>query len=426
MEDNSGFRTQDHLSTVLRFVFFSAFLAIIYSECLTVTVAADGMETRPVYTIRTGDQLLITVVGYEKELTALVVVRPDGMVTYPVVGDVKAAGLTIAQLSSAIREKLSDLGYYKSPQVTVQLRQPRQEIIYVSGDVKDPGQKTFPKTANVVEVLAAAGWFQETADLANARIMKKRKEAVPEIIPIDLEKLLKEEFMEQGVFSGELFSDRFMLSDGDVLVIPSGIREERVNIIGQVNASGQYQVKSEISLVEALALAGGALEGTADLKHIRIIKADDSVVIVDATQAWSEKNSSVLPSHPDKDTPSPVYRVMVQPGDSVFVPEKGKVNILGSVQNQGRFDVDGEISIIEALTLAGIDRNTNLKKLRIVRSTGEQVAVDASKIWSQQVQEYDEKLAPGDTLIVPRSRTINWGAVSTVVLTFSTLYAIFR
>ena len=426
MVDNSGFRTQEHLFTVLRLVFFSAFLAIIHSECLTVNVAADGMETRPLYTIRTGDQLLITVVGYEKELTALVVVRPDEMVTYPVVGDVKAAGLTIAQLSSAIGEKLSDLGYYESPQVTVQLRQPRREIIYVSGDVKDPGQKTFPRSANVIEALAAAGWFEETADLANARIIKKRKEAAPEIVPIDLEKLLKKEFMEQGVVSGELFSDRFMLSDGDVLVVPSGIREERVNIIGRVYASGQYQVKSEISLVEALALAGGAVEGTADLKHIRIIRADDSVVIADATRAWAEKNSSVSPSHPDKDTPSPVYRVMVQPGDSVLVPEKGKVNILGSVQNQGKFDVDGEISIIEALTLAGIDRDSNLKKLRIVRSTGEQVTVDASKIWSQQVQGYDERLAPGDTLIVPRSMRINWGAVSPVVLTFSTLYAIFR
>lgn len=426
MEDNSRFRAQEYLSMALRLTICSAFLFTIHSRCLTVTFAADEMETRPVYNIRAGDQLLITVVGYEKELTALVVVRPDGMVTYPVVGDVKAAGLTIAQLSSAIGEKLSDLDYYKSPQVTVQLRQPRQEIIYVSGDVKDPGQKTFPGTANVIEVLAAAGWFEETADLANARIVKKRKEAAPEIVPIDLEKLLKKEFMEQGVVSGELFSDRFMLSDGDVLVVPSGIREERVNIIGQVHASGQYQVKSEISLVEALALAGGALEGTADLKHIRIIKADHSVVIADVTRAWSEKNSSVLPSHPDKDTPSPLYRVMVQPGDSVFVPEKGKVNILGSVRNQGRFDVDGEISIIEALTLAGIDRDTNLKKLKIVRSTGEQVTVDASKIWSQQVQEYDERLAPGDTLIVSTSMRINWGAVSTVVLTFSTLYAIFR
>lgn len=422
MGDNSGFRTQEYLPTVLRLIFFLAFLVIIHSGCVTVTFAADEMETRPAYTIRNGDQLLITVVGYEKELTALVVVRPDGMVTYPVVGDVKAAGLTIAQLSSIISEKLSDLGYYESPQVTVQLRQPRQESIYVSGDVKDPGQKTFPGTANVIEVLAAAGWFRETADLANARIIKKRKDAAPEIVPVDLEKLLKREFMEQGVFSGELFSDRFMLSDGDVLVVPSGIREERVNIIGRVHASGQYQVKSEISLVEALALAGGALEGTADLKHIRIIRADDSVVIADATRAWAEKSSS----RPDKDTPSSVYRVMVQPGDSVFVPEKGKVNILGSVQNQGQFDVDGETSIIEVLTLAGIGRDTNLKNLKIIRGTGEQVTVDASKIWSQQVQEYDVKLAPGDTLIVPRSMRINWGAVSSVVLIFSTLYAIFR
>jgi len=278
----------------------------------------------------------------------------------------------------------------------------------------------------VIEVLAAAGWFEETADLANARIIKKRKGAAPEVVPIDLEKLLKTDFMEQGGISGELLFDRFMLSDGDVLVVPSGIKEARVNIIGQVNAPGQFQVKSEISLIEALALAGGALEGTADLKHIRIMKADDSVITANATRAWAERKPSISPSSQNKDTPNLIYQDMVQPGDSVFVPEKGKVNILGSVRNQGQFDVDGEISIIEALTLAGIDKDTNLKKLRIVRSTGEQFTVDASKIWSQQIQEYDERLAPGDTLIVPRSRSINWGAISTVVLIFSTLYAILR
>jgi len=55
---------------------------------------------------------------------------------------------------------------------------------YVAGDVVDPGQKIFPRPVNVVEALAAAGWFEETADLTNARIIRTRGKQ-KEIIPVD-------------------------------------------------------------------------------------------------------------------------------------------------------------------------------------------------------------------------------------------------
>ncbi len=151
-------------------------------------------EARPIYIINVGDQLLITVFGHE-ELTALVTVRPDGKIAYPMTGDVDAAGSTIAQLSSVISERLSGLGYYENPQVTVQLKEPSQEIIYIFGDVKEPGQKRFSEPVNVVEVLAAAGGYIKTADLANARIRKKQGE----VISVDLENLLKKDIIDQGV-----------------------------------------------------------------------------------------------------------------------------------------------------------------------------------------------------------------------------------
>lgn len=383
---------------------------------------------RPVYTISAGDQLLITVVGHEKELTALVTVRPDGMITYPVVGDMDAAGFTIAQLSSDISERLSDLGYYENAQVTVQLKNSSQETIYVFGDVKEPGQKKFPVPVNVIDVLAAAGGYEETADLASVRIIKKQKN----VVSVDLKKLLKDSIIDRGVVSNELLNDEFILEDGDVLIIPSAVKEDRINIIGHVQKPGQYAVKSTVSLISALALAGGTLETSADLKHIKIIKADGSIVIADATHIWNRIDEKCLPSnlspHQTENITEadPNYQKLIQPGDSVFVPEKGKVSILGSVKNQGQFAVDGEIGVIEALALAGVEENANLKKLRIVRGTGEQITLNASKIWKQPGREFEEKLAPGDTLIIPRTFRINWSAVSTSVLILSTLYAIFR
>lgn len=402
-------------------------MVVLAADEADKTSRIDDVKAQPVYIINPGDQLLITVFGHERELTAieLVVVRPDGMITYPIVGEVEAAGLTILQLTAVIRERL--WGYYEDPQLTVQLRESTLGIVYVFGAVKEPGQKKFPRPVSVIEALASAGQLEETADPAKAKIIKKGKE----VISVDLSALLKSDVLDQDVVVDELLSDRFMLEDGDVLIVPSAVR---INIIGQVNAPGRYYIKTPINLLEALALAGGTSDLTADLKHVKIIRSDGSVEAVDITRAWSDNDSDNRKDSRKKSAQSegmtnPVYYLMVQPGDTVVVPEKGKINIMGFVLNQGQFVVDDEINLVEALVMAGIDKNSNLKKLRIIRSTGEQVIVDASRVLRKNVQadeeKLGEKLSAGDTLFVPSAFRINWSAVSVSTLVISTLYAVF-
>ena len=406
------------------YVAYTAFLLAISLWCCKAVLATDEVQSSQPYVISFGDQLLITVFGHEKELTSLVVVREDGMITYPWVGDIEAVGLTTMELSSAIGEKLVD--YYENPQVTVQLKNSSRETIFVLGDVKEPGRIVFADPVSVVKAVAAAGGFLRTADLANAKILKRWGET----IPVDLERFLKKGLMEQGIVSDELSDDRFTLGNGDVLIIPSAVKEEQVSIIGHVRESGCYTVKSSISLIEALALAGGPLENTADLRHVKIIGMDGSLVVADATRAWADTSLNQRSTHTtprqNEGKTNPLDQCIINPGDSVFVPEKGKINVIGSVKTQGQFSVDGDIGVIEALALAGVEDNAKLDKLRIIRSTGEQLTVDASRVWKQGAQEAEERLAPGDTLVVPRAFRINWTAVSTIALIFSTLYAIFR
>ncbi len=83
--------------------------------------------------------------------------------------------------------------------------------------------------------------------------------------------------------------------------------------------------------------------------------------------------------------------------------------------------------MIEALALGGIKEGADLKRLKIVRSSGEQVTVDASDIWKHPELYAKEKLGADDTLVVPPKRfKINWSAVSAFVIVFSTLYAMFK
>jgi len=391
---------------------------MIYLGLSGSLIYAEDIESSSVYTIKPGDQLLITVFGHETELTALVVVRPDGMITYPVVGDVKAAGYTVSKVSDIIGERLR--GFYKDPQVTVQLKESTLGVIYVFGAVLDPGQKRFPRAVSVIEALAAAGKPEESADLSKARIIKKDK-----VIWVNLEKILKSDILEKSISIDEFSSDELMMEDGDVLVIPYA---ERITVIGYVYKPGQYFVKSGISLMETLALAGGSFGENADLKHVRIIRKDGSIEIVNIKNIWANDDKKKVPFEGDSSlrlsTDVSGYYCIVYPGDSVVVPEKEKIRIVGTVKMQGQFPVDGEISVLEALAMTGVDEESNLKKLIILRSTGEKVNVDASKIWRQGEQVAKEKIRPGDTLVVPAKYKVNWNAISVSLAVFSTIYAI--
>ena len=397
---------------------------VFFFCCASTAISDDNGGDRQEYIIGCGDQLLITVVGHEEELTASVIVRPDGMISYDVIGNIEVAGLTITQLSSAIRERLLNSGYYSDPKVTVRLKESRQDI-YVIGDVIEPGIKKLVKPVNVIEALALAGGYKESADLANAMIIRKK-----EIIPVNLE-LLKNLPSNQESTIIELSKDKYLLKIDDVLNIPSAIKERQINVIGHVQKPGTYPVKSLISIIEALALAGGALQDTADLRHIVII-TDKDVKTIDATQSWITINhqtqiSSEQISSEDSDSLFLANTKFIQPGDSVIVPEKGKLSVLGVVEKQGQIVVDGEITIIEVLALAGVKEGANLKEIRVVKASGQEVTMDVSRLWKQPNQYLGEKLGPGDTVVVPaKPFRINWNAISAVVMVFSTLYAVFR
>lgn len=396
---------------------FVSFFLITCLWCSVPFVNADEVAERRAYIINIGDQLLISVVGHENESTVLAVVRPDGMISYRATGDVKAAGLTIVQLSHAISKRLSTLKFYENPQVTVQLEVSRHENVYIFGDVEISGLKQFPGPVNVVEALAAAGGFKDTADLASAIIIKTRKK---EVIPVDLKVLLDD----QDAISDKLLNDRFTLEDGDVLIVPSSLKAERVSVIGFVREPGEYPVKSKTTLVKILAIAGGPVEPDADLRHIRVIRPDGSVTITDVTRSWAGEGQISRNSSSDGNKITPVIPY-IHPGDSVFVPEKGKLNIFGAVKIQGQFGVDDEISIIEALAMAGIEKDSNLGKLRIIRSTGERFTVDASEIWKRPGPEAEITLSPGDTLIVPTVFKINWNMINVGVLILGWAIALF-
>ncbi len=390
-----------------------SFGLILFIFCLFICVfdlmADDDLYQE--YTVNRGDQLIITIVGYSGDQPEPVIVRPDGMITYGDAGEIKAAGLTISQLSASIRDKLVKSGYYADPRVTVQFKESSQFGVYVIGEVSDPGQKNFARPVSVIEALASVGGYLRNADLANATIIRQKKK----IIPINLE-FLKSDPKTQESQVNEIPDENFILTSGDVLSIPSIMKEKQLSVIGHVHKPGVFSVSMNVNIIEALALVEGALEDTADLRNIMVI-SDYGTKTINAMEIWNAENIKN----------SPAYERSIKPGDCVIVPEIGKISILGIVEKQGRYPISDKISIVEALSLSGIKDNADLKKVKVVRANGEELTLDMSKLWKQPNLYCQEMINSGDIIIVPAKRfAINWNAVYSAVMVFSTLYAVFK
>jgi len=130
-----------------------AFLAILAIMGAIVMAAPASAESS--YRLGSGDQVRITVFG-EPDLTGQFAVDGSGVVAFPLIGEVKAAGGTARDLEKAIGAKLRD-GYLKNPTVNVEVLSFRP--FFILGEVKAPGSYPYKNGLNVMNAVALAGGY---------------------------------------------------------------------------------------------------------------------------------------------------------------------------------------------------------------------------------------------------------------------------
>src|SRR5438128_1522795 len=121
-------------------------------------VAADQTVD---YVVGPHDVLTITVWD-QTDLSGKFAVEADGTFTFPLIGRLKAGGLTLREVEQALKQRLTD-GFFKNPQVTVAIEQYRSQRIFIVGEVRQAG--TYPLTGDMtlIEALARAGSTTATA-----------------------------------------------------------------------------------------------------------------------------------------------------------------------------------------------------------------------------------------------------------------------
>jgi polysaccharide export outer membrane protein len=158
------------------------------------------------YVIGETDVLNVRVAG-QSDLTGNYTVRLDGMIVFPYVGEIRAAGAPLAVFNRNLRDELST--YYKDPQVTVEVEEYNSCVVYVLGEVAKPGVYKFEGRTTLLETVAEAGGYERSAARASTMVVRSFLEE-PQVMRIDMEKVIDEGAITLNI----------PLEKGDVVVIP--------------------------------------------------------------------------------------------------------------------------------------------------------------------------------------------------------------
>ncbi len=179
---------------------------------VTFSVSVAGAEE---YRLSAGDVLTIGVWGYEDLQTKDLVVRPDGNIAFPLVGEIQVAGSSSAQLTEVLTTGLSE--YVKNPKVTINIAKFHTTRVYVLGMVAKPGLYELEKQHNLLDAIGIAGSY--TKEAAKKRVTIIRKDHTKTPIKVNLMNIWEKGDMTQNIALGD--GDVVYLSDNGQISIPS-------------------------------------------------------------------------------------------------------------------------------------------------------------------------------------------------------------
>ena len=191
---------------MIRFPAIVLSIILLAVHFFQVTHADEGTASGEIYRIQPGDVLEISV-WKEESLLREVLVRPDGGLSFPLVGNIQAAGKSVEALQAEVAEHLTK--YIPDPVVTVSIRQLSGNKVYVIGKVARPGEFVANRYMDVVQALSVAGGMTPYAASNKVKVLR-RENGVLKSIP----------FRYGDIEKGEDLDQNIILQSGDVVLVP--------------------------------------------------------------------------------------------------------------------------------------------------------------------------------------------------------------
>jgi polysaccharide biosynthesis/export protein len=216
-----------------------AWLALLILALWLVSVPAWAQKMREV--IGPGDTVRIT--AYRNpDLTTEARLSDEGKLNVPLVGEMSLMGLTPDQAAKRIADRLKSGKYLRDPQITVTVVQARSRLVSVLGFVNNPGRYELDGiSAKISDVIAMAGGLD--ANASDKIILQPSGAGKGEPVTVDLSSII------QGDSSRNID-----VHGGDSIFVP---RASVVYVYGEVQKGGAYRIEPDMTVMQAISLAGG-------------------------------------------------------------------------------------------------------------------------------------------------------------------------
>ncbi|MFB3880278.1 MAG: polysaccharide biosynthesis/export family protein [Armatimonadota bacterium] len=344
------------------------------------------------YRICPGDILFISVDG-EQLLTRECQVNGAGTISYPLLGDVRAAGETCSSLTSGLTSGLGR--YLKSPQVMVTVRQYGQVgmSVYVMGEVAKPGAYPLASGTGVMQPIAAAGGPTEFAS--------------GEITILDPAGGSRSYQLDQ--LTAAAGTAEAVLHPGDVILV-NRKKETRYSVLGEVPAPGMFDMpgRGDVRILDAMARCGL-------LPQPSSTPAPSAPELVDNPTRMADLEHSVLTRGEERITVNlaallqgdTTQNLVLQPGDVLTVPRRSGIRVyaLGEVRTPGRQYLPERARVLDLVNTSGgmtsAARAGDSAVLRMVDGQPTSLPVDLGLLLSKGDAKQNIALQEGDVLYVP-------------------------
>ena len=194
---------------------------LLGAAAATVAPAADLVNDT--YVLRAGDTIAVTVWNHPEFSMTGVQIRPDGKFMHPYAGEILAAGKTPGRLAGELRQAL--LKELRSPVVSVDIVEYREDRVFVVGAVKNPGSYLMREPFTVQQALASAGGATPTADMSSALLISPAGERTTVNLAAEM--------------SVDPAAPRTPVTGGSTLILYER-REERVAVLGAALAAAAW------------------------------------------------------------------------------------------------------------------------------------------------------------------------------------------
>jgi polysaccharide export outer membrane protein len=242
-------------------------LGVIASLVLASLSASVQAQWQDAYRVGPKDVLGISVWGHA-ELSGKYTVAADGSLSFPLIGSVKAAKLTVSEIEAEIVSRLAD-GYLRKPQVSVEIAEYLSQRVFVIGEVRSPGPIVLTGSTTLLEALARAGSMTEQAGGEVVILRPRSGQSAAGPLPLGQDDATElGRVGVQQLRSGSI-SVNVPLRDGDTIFVP---RAETIYVLGNVNNPGAYTIESGVTTVlRAISLAGG-MSQLGSTRRVRITR----------------------------------------------------------------------------------------------------------------------------------------------------------